>query len=130
MNKPFLHNFSPPFSQMLVLQELYNTNFPLFCKTSFLPSTAVCTFQTLLLSFPRRTRLVPSPSKYRKSTDLLDVKEIHIDRSWQVRTKLPFSRKYNLYIFLLDSRYIPFLKIPFWLHLSWLQLSKNEHKSK
>ena len=130
LNKPSLHNFLPPFSQTLVLQELYKTNFPLSCKTSSMPSPALCALQTLLLSFPRRMRLVPSSSKYRKSTFLFEVNEVHMDRSWQVRTKLPFLRKYNLYIPFLDSSCFPFSRIPLRRHFSFWQLSKNEHKCK
>ena len=130
LNKPFLHNFLFPFSQTLVLQELYKTNFPLSCKTSSLPSPALCALQTLLLSFRRRMRLVPSSSKYRNSTFSFKVSETHVGRSRQVRTKLPFLRKYNLYIRFLDARCSPFARIPLRRHFSFWQLSKNEHKCK
>ena len=53
-----------------------------------------------------------------------------MDRSWQVRTKLPFPRKYNLYIPFLDARCFPFARIPLRRHFSYWQLSKNEHKYK
>ena len=115
---------------MLELQELYKTNFPSSCKTSFLPSALLCALRTVVLSFPRRVRLVPSSSRYRKSTVLFEVNEVHIGRSSQVRTKLPFLRKYNLYLLSLDSRCFSLLKIPLRLHFSFSQLSKNEDKFK
>ena len=130
LHKPFGHFLFFPISQMLVLQELYKTNLPSSCKISFLPSHLLCALQTVLLFFPRRIRLVPSSSRYRKSTLLLEVNEVHMGRSSQVRTKLPFFRKYNLYVLFLDSRYFPLLKIPLRMHFSFSQLSKNEHKFK
>ena len=48
----------------------------------------------------------------------------------QVRTKLPFSRKCNWYLPLLDSRYLFLLKIPLRLHFSPWQLSKNSQNVK
>ena len=43
----------------------------------------------------------------------------------QVRTKLPFSRKCNWYLPLLDSRYLFLLKIPLRLHFSPWHFSEN-----
>ena len=124
MNKPSRHFLLSPISQTLVLQELYKTNFPSSCKTSSLPNPVLCALQTVLLSFPRRIRLMPSSSKYKKSTVLFEVNEVHMGRSWQVRTKLPFLRKYNLYILFLDLRYFSLAKISLRKHFSFWQLPK------
>ena len=130
MNKPSRHFLLSPISQTLVLQELYKTNFPSSCKTSFSPRPVLGALQTVLLSFPRRIRLVPSSLKYKKSTVLFEVNEVHIDRFLQVRTKLPFFRKYNLYLPFLDWRYFSLAKIPLRKHFSFWQLPKNDNKSK
>lgn len=114
---------------MLVLQELYKTNFPLSCKTSSLACPVLSALQMVLLSFPRRIRLVPSSLKYKKSTVLFVVNEVHIGRPPQVRTKLPFLRKCNLYLRFLDSKNFSLLKIPLRKHFSFRHFSENEHKS-
>ena len=51
-------------------------------------------------------------------------------RSLQVSTKLPFSRKYNLYVPFLDWRYFCLAKIPLRKHFSFWQLPKTDNKSK
>ena len=48
----------------------------------------------------------------------------------QVRTKLPFLRKCNRYLWSLDSRYFPFVKVLLKAHLVLRQFSKIEHKCK
>ena len=115
---------------MLELQELYKTNFPSSCKTSSLPSPVLRARQTVLLSFPRRIRLMPSSSKYKKSTALFEVNEVHMGRPLQVSTKLPFFRKCNLYLRFLDWRFFPLAKIPLRKHFSFWHLPKNDNKSK
>ena len=51
-------------------------------------------------------------------------------RSLHVSTKLPFHRKYNLYVRSLDWRYSPLAKIPLRKHFTLWQLPKNVNKSK
>ena len=51
-------------------------------------------------------------------------------RSLQISTKLPFSRKYNLYISFLDLRYFFLAKISLRKHFSFWQLPKNDNKFK
>lgn len=48
----------------------------------------------------------------------------------QVRTKLLFLRKCNRYLWSLDSRYFPFVKVLLKTHLFLRQFSKIEHKYK
>ena len=72
---------------------------------------------------------MPFSSKYIKSTVLFEVNEVHIGRSLQVRTKLPFLRKYNLYTPFLDLRCFSLAKIPLRLHFSFRQLPKSNHKN-
>ena len=48
----------------------------------------------------------------------------------QVRTKLPFLRKCNRYLWSLDSRYFPFVKVLLKAHLVLRQFPKIEHKCK
>ena len=73
---------------------------------------------------------MPSSSKYKKATVLFEVNEVHMGRSLQVSTKLPFLRKYSLYSLFLDLRYFSFAKIPLRKHFSFWQLPKNKNKSK
>ena len=73
---------------------------------------------------------MPSSLKYKKSTVLFEVNEVHIGRFPQVRTKLPFLRKCNLYFLFLDLRNFSLLKIPLGRHSSSRHLLKNYDKCK
>ena len=130
LNQTCLTFFWFPFSQILLLHKLYKTSFPSSCKISSLPRPELNVLHFVLLSFPLRINLVPSPLKYRKSTAWFAVNEVHMARPPQVRTKLPFFRKWNWYIWFLDWRYFPLLKIAFRRHLSSKQFSRNKHKFK
>ena len=61
---------------------------------------------------------------------LFEVNEVHIGGCPQVRTKLPFLRKCNLYFLFLDLRNFSLLNIPLGRHSSSRHLLKNYDKCK
>lgn len=117
-SKPAGHSPAVSVSQIVLLQSFFKTRFPLSCKINLL---ARVSFAFQIVSDVHR--LKPFKSKYNEPP--LDNLQMGVKP--QVRSR-PVFLEARRYFPLLDVRYSPIFKIPFRLHISFWQLSKNIFK--